>query len=646
MRFGFASNTKLFIAVTLAKLQEQEVLSLDDHLYLWLPSYQYVDSTTTIRQLLSHQSGIFDFWNDNINGFWNMIEADTAHFWTPQEVLATIGAPHFAPGNGYRYSNTNYLLAGMVIEAATGTSWVQKLHDIILNPLTMDSTFIGAFEPRNGPVAHEWVYNMGEIVNSPMISAYSFTNASAALLSTPQEMVEWYNALLTGALISDFSLTEVLNFDQSSYYGLGIMEWMYNNHSGYGHSGAQIGCLSEILFDTKTKSLICIITNQRINNFGNILVPLLNVLFNEYPKQLNDAGISGIVTPWENTCSATIIPSVRLTNFGSAPLTSVNIHYKVDEGAASVFGWTGTLSTGDTINVVLPQINAVDGYHTFTCYSALPNGAQEGYTYNDTTKSNFIVNASGPMISVLSEGFDSPLFPPAGWSVSSSSMVQWGQTSLARSSGTGSAVRSNYNDGYIGAIYDLDLPYIQIGDATNPILDFDYAYAMYPGSTGDSLKVYISTDCGITWQVLFNKGGYALHTASNTTNPFYPQTSNQWKHESFPLGGFPGDALIRFRSVCGAGNNLFIDNVNVSFPTGIPGKKPPENFTIFPNPASGELTISGLPVNSEIQLTDLTGKLLMTQKTVNVLTTIDIHQLPSGVYVLRTSLGVKKVVKM
>lgn len=57
MRFGIGSNTKLFISTVMAKLQEQGVLSLDDHLYQWLPSYPNIDSTATIRQLLSHQTG-------------------------------------------------------------------------------------------------------------------------------------------------------------------------------------------------------------------------------------------------------------------------------------------------------------------------------------------------------------------------------------------------------------------------------------------------------------------------------------------------------------------------------------------------------------------------------------------------------------
>jgi D-alanyl-D-alanine carboxypeptidase len=648
MRFGFASNTKLYIAVTLEKLQEEGVLSLDDHLYQWLPSYPYVDSTATIRQLLSHQSGIFDFWNDHISFFWNTILADTSRFFTPDEVLATIGAPHFAPGHGYSYSNTNYLLAGMVIEAATGESWVQQLHNIIFDPLFMDSTFVGAFEPRNGPVAHEWVYNYGENPNSPMTSAYSFTNASAAILSTPQEMVAWYSALFKGEIISEASLQEILDFDPSTQYGLGISEYVINNsHYTYLHSGAMIGCLSQMVYDVQTKSVFCVVTNDRNIDFGVILYPLMNVLYNEYPKQENDAGITEIVSPWENVCNSSIMPSVFLTNFGSSQLTSVDINYQIDENALSTFNWTGDLSPGDTTNVVLPIITAEDGYHTFTCFTSLPNSAQEGNTYNDASKSNFIANTSQSTVTILSESFDGDVFPPDGWTLSSSSMFQWGQTPLSSFSGTGSLVRSNYNDGNTGAYYDINLPVIHIAEGTDAILEFLYAYAMYPGGYyGDSLQVYISNDCGETWQTLFNKGGFELHTYGNTNKPFYPQTSDQWKEETFLLDAYTSDVLIRFRAINGYSNNLFIDDISVSFVTSTDENNLAENFKVYPNPATNEFNFSGLPVNSQIQLTDLTGKLLITKKVVENQSKIEIGQLPNGVYILRTVLGTKKIVKM
>jgi D-alanyl-D-alanine carboxypeptidase len=265
MRFGFGSNTKLYIAVTLAKLQEEGVLSLDDPLYQWIPAYAFVDSTATIRQLLSHQTGIFDFANDQWNFFWNLILSDTSHFFTPEEVLATIGNPHFDPGNGFRYSNTNYLLAGMIIEAASGESWIQKLHDVIFDPLTMDSTFVGAFEPRNGPVANEWVIGQWEDVNTPMTSAYTSINSAGAIFSTPQEMVKWYQALFNGDIISEASLEEVLDFETTSTFGLGIAEYMLDNkHYMYYHGGAMVGYLSEIDYDVQTKSVFCVVQTHAI----------------------------------------------------------------------------------------------------------------------------------------------------------------------------------------------------------------------------------------------------------------------------------------------------------------------------------------------------------------------------------------------
>jgi CubicO group peptidase (beta-lactamase class C family) len=645
MRFGIASCTKLFIATAMTKLQEQNVLSLEDHLYQWLPTFQNVDSTTTIRQLLSHQSGIFDYVSDT-NAVVNLMMNDTSHFWTPQEILAYMGHPHFAPGHGYLYSNTNYLLAGMIIEAATGLNWVQKLHDFIFNPLTMDSTFVGAFEPRNGPVAAEWISNSYIVTNSPMTGEYSLANAAGAIFSTPQEMVEWYNSLFSGVVVSGSSLQQITDFEPTSFYGMGLEESIYKDHVSYGHGGTALGYRSKIWYDVQIKAIMCLLQNDGMTAISNKFLPLLDVLYDEFPKKQNDAGISKILSPWENSCNATVFPLVVLTNFGSAPLTSANIIYKIDEDVPAVFSWTGTLNPGDTIIVNLPQITAGNGFHQFICYTELPNGAPEGYTFNDRSKSNFNVATLPSMIGVLSESFDGNVFPPAGWALNSSSIYQWGRTPLARFIGTGSAVRCNYMDSQKGAFYNLDLPMIHIAAGTHPVLNFEYAYAAYSSSYCDSLQVLISTDCGTNWQTLFNKGCIALQTAPSTIYAFYPQSGAEWKHESFPLAAYTGDVLIRFRSVCGYGNNLYLDDVNVSFPAGIVENNSSEKFSVYPNPASYDINISGLPINSEIQISDLTGKLLMTQKTMNILTKIDIQQLQQGIYFVRSGLKVKKIVKM
>ena len=595
MRFGIGSNTKLFIAVTMVKLQEEGILSLDDHLFQWLPSFPHIDSSTTIRQLLAHESGIFDYWNDQ-STLLDSIWIDTSRFWTSEEIITSIGPPHFAPGNGFRYSNTNYVLAGMIIEAATGETWTQKLHDIIFDPLSLDSTFVGAFEPRNGPVASEWDAFFGNLItNSPMTAEFSQANACGAMLATAAEMVQWYNALFNGSIISDSSLQMVLTFEPSCLFGLGIIEGgeevLY-----YYHTGGMLGYISIIMYDGRREAVICLLFNDRESDFGVKANSLLYVFFEEYPKQPNDAGIVDIISPWEHFCSSNLTPELELMNFGNDPLTSVSINYNIDDGVTSVFEWAGLLNTGETEHLFLPSVTADEGVHRFCCYTSMPNGEPEGYAFNDTLRSNFFVNASAPLISGLFEGFDSNSFPQEGWTLSSSSILQWGETPLSRFSGTGSCVKNNYDmSGIYGQYYDIELPLLNVSGLYNTDFSFDYAYAPYPGYTGDSLQVSVSEDCGASWQTLFYDGGYTLRTTAVSYQIFYPDSPEDWEHESFSLSGFEGDILIRFRARYGASNNLFIDNILIGSPV---GEEESDSFisrqlsvVCYPNPFSTTATI-------------------------------------------------------
>jgi hypothetical protein len=479
-----------------------------------------------------------------------------------------------------------------------------------------------------------------------MTAEYTQVNAAGALLSTAQEMAEWYGALFSGSVISNASLEQVTDFETTSWYGLGLGLSYYYDHFAYNHTGGGIGYASVIWYDKQTQATICMLMNDRNGDFWGRIIPLLNVFYKECPKKQNDAGISNIVAPWKNNCNGTLTPSVKLSNFGSTLLTAVSIRYKVDGEIPAAFNWNGALAPGDTVQVVLPQISAGDGHHTFTCYTSLPNGAQEGNNYNDTAYSKFIVNALPSVLTEIDEDFDGSVFPPAGWALSSSTIFDWGATSLATYSGAGSAVRSNYTDGHMGATYDLELPLVHIAAGTHPELHFEYAYAMYPGSYGDSLQVSVSTDCGGTWQTLFNKGSLELFTSPPSYYPFYPQSNDEWQHETFSLGSYSGDLLIRFRDVCGWGNNLYLDAVKVSFPTGISQNKPKGGFSVYPNPTADVVHISGLTGSSEIQITDLTGKQLLKQVVAKSTTIIDMHDFPCGIYFLKSAAGMKKIVKM
>ena len=148
-RFRIYSITKTFTAVLVLQLVDEGVLSLDDTVADWLddPAVARIPNVEqiTLRQLLTHTSGVYDyfaqdspFWQDAYLGE----DADWSRVWTPEELLAyadgAAHAPDFAPGEGVRYSNTGYILLGLIVEEATGQAFADRLHQQILDPLGLD----------------------------------------------------------------------------------------------------------------------------------------------------------------------------------------------------------------------------------------------------------------------------------------------------------------------------------------------------------------------------------------------------------------------------------------------------------------------------------------------------------------------------
>ncbi len=143
MTFGFASISKILIVALVLQLAETNLLSLDDPLHKWLPNYRNINSQITIRQLLGHTSGIYNYLDHPADPF--ISNSDPNRIWQPEEILGSyVLAPRFPPGTNYGYSNTNYLLLGMIMEAVTGTAVETELANRIFVPLNLQHTFLGA----------------------------------------------------------------------------------------------------------------------------------------------------------------------------------------------------------------------------------------------------------------------------------------------------------------------------------------------------------------------------------------------------------------------------------------------------------------------------------------------------------------------
>ena len=150
-RFRAASITKSFVATVVLELVAEGRLSLDDTVEHWLPGLVPNGAAITLRELLNHTSGLFDFGDDQV---WNQSRvADPQRIWLPKELIAAAVShpPYFRPGTAWHYSNTNYVLLGLIIEAATGRSLGDELRERLLQPLALGATsFPTALETMAG----------------------------------------------------------------------------------------------------------------------------------------------------------------------------------------------------------------------------------------------------------------------------------------------------------------------------------------------------------------------------------------------------------------------------------------------------------------------------------------------------------------
>jgi CubicO group peptidase (beta-lactamase class C family) len=139
-RYRIASVTKPFVATVVLQLVSEGRLSLEDSVERRLPGLVPNGAAITVRELLNHTSGLFNYTDDEV--WLNAILLDPGRHWSPRELVrvAVSHPPYFAPGTNWAYSNTNYVLLGLIIEAVTGRKLDQELSERLFGPLALRST--------------------------------------------------------------------------------------------------------------------------------------------------------------------------------------------------------------------------------------------------------------------------------------------------------------------------------------------------------------------------------------------------------------------------------------------------------------------------------------------------------------------------
>lgn len=230
--YRIASITKMFTAVLIYQLAEEQKLSLDDKLSKYFPEIEYADEIT-LKQMLGHQSGIRDLIN---NDDFSSIKTDTLS--REQLVqLITSYKPAFKPGEKTQYSNSNYLLLGYIIEDITKMPYNTVLATRITKKTGLSHTYLETADTSPGRIRNKaYIFNGENWVPESSETNASVSGAAGAMVSTPDDLDAFLHALFHEDLISAASLDSMCVFTNKTY-GHGIFYTPYNKHKGYGHTG-------------------------------------------------------------------------------------------------------------------------------------------------------------------------------------------------------------------------------------------------------------------------------------------------------------------------------------------------------------------------------------------------------------------------
>jgi D-alanyl-D-alanine carboxypeptidase len=203
-RFRIGSVTKTFVSALVLQLVNEGKLSLEDSVEKWLPGLVPNGGAITIRQLLSHRSGLFDYVRDQ-QLLAPYLHGHLDHVWTPLQIvrIATKHKPLFAPGADGKqsYSNTNYVILGLVIEKVTGHPLAAELNTRIFRPLALRHTNLQLTPTILGRHAHGYTKAFGPTVVDITRISPSLFGAAGGIVSTPADVARFYRALLQGRLV-------------------------------------------------------------------------------------------------------------------------------------------------------------------------------------------------------------------------------------------------------------------------------------------------------------------------------------------------------------------------------------------------------------------------------------------------------------
>lgn len=280
------STVKIVTAVSVLQLAEKGIVDLDKKIADYLPpdlldGIENADRAT-VRQLLSHSSGIFNYIRDP--QFQLASLNDLTKTWQPGELLSYARGrkAYFPPGTDVTYSNTNYILLGFLIEKVSSLSFPQYFKQYIFDRLGLKHTRFNINQPVPADLARGYVdwYNKGEIMESTWYSGWDYYTADGGLQSTATDLVLLVEGLFSHRLLSPASLQIMLHTEPfiktddfyPTKFALGIFSIETPFGTAWLHSGDAIGYYATVMYFPSKGITISWMAN---GNYG-FIDPLIN----------------------------------------------------------------------------------------------------------------------------------------------------------------------------------------------------------------------------------------------------------------------------------------------------------------------------------------------------------------------------------
>lgn len=256
-QFNIASITKTFVSVIILQLMEESRLALSDKASKYLGKIDFLDFSNihvlndtsyaneiTIEHLLKHESGLGDFFIDTETRFNISVYFHRKRQYDPEKIIKRFykynlnKKPHFKPGEGYYYSDINYVLLGLIIQEITGKSLSQAIRSRILEPLNMKDTYFEFYEtPReSGSRAHAYIDKFE--ITGKINTSYEW--GGGGLVSTTGDLATFIQSLFENKLFRKKATLEMLissAAESPHNYGMGLTRFDVDGTSYYGHGG-------------------------------------------------------------------------------------------------------------------------------------------------------------------------------------------------------------------------------------------------------------------------------------------------------------------------------------------------------------------------------------------------------------------------